>query len=92
MRRLLMTLILTGLLLVAMTAPALAINDVFVPADECSPDHSDAVGNPFEPVNPGIDLSSPPVGRPTSANNPGASTGANGQERSQAPAHCNSSP
>lgn len=75
----------------ALAGPALAINDSQVPANECAPGNSSAVGNPkhFNGTNPGIDTHSDPVGRPASANNPGQSTGAQGQANSQASTHCN---
>ena len=66
-------------------APAAAINDGRVPADECS-DNPNAVGTPGGQPNPGL-ARAEPVGPPASANNPGSSTGARGEERSQAP--CN---
>ncbi len=70
---------------------AFAINDVFVPADECVSYQSSAVGNPeyFSGVNHGIDTYSDPVGRPVSSNNPGQSTGAKGEANSEAPNYCN---
>jgi len=78
--------------LVAVAAPAYAINDPRVPANECSPDNSAAVGDPLDPGNPGINLHTPQVSPFVSGNNPGVSTGALGQLRSQAIAHCANSP
>jgi hypothetical protein len=69
----------------ALAAPAHAINDSLVPADECS-DNPNAVGTPGGGPNPGL-ANSDRVDPPASANNPGRSTGARGEERSQAP--CN---
>lgn len=69
----------------ATAAPAQAINDGRVPADECSANAS-AVGTPGGSPNPGL-ATADPVGAPASANNPGRSTGARGEEHSQAP--CN---
>ena len=69
----------------ALAAPAQAINDGRVPADECS-DNPNAVGTPGGGPNPGL-ANTDQVGPPASANNPGRSTGARGEERSQAP--CN---
>ncbi|HEV3001743.1 MAG TPA: hypothetical protein VGW75_13460 [Solirubrobacteraceae bacterium] len=69
----------------AAAAPAYGINDGRVPADECS-GNPNAVGTPGGAPNPGL-AQAEPVGPPASANNPGASTGARGEERSQAP--CN---
>ena len=69
----------------ALAAPAYAINDGRVPADECS-GNENAVGTPGGGANPGLDTAEP-VGPPASANNPGNSQGARGEERSHAP--CN---
>jgi hypothetical protein len=69
-------------------APAQAINDPTVPANECSADNSVAVGDPSEPFNPGINLHTPQVAPAVSANNPGVSTGAKGQENSNAIGTC----
>src|SRR5215216_488414 len=70
--------------LVAVAAPAHAINDPRVPANECSPDNSAAVGDPLKPGNPGINFHTPQVSPFVSGNNPGVSTGALGQANSQA--------
>ena len=69
----------------ALATPAQAINDGRVPADECS-DNPNAVGTPGGNQNPGL-ANTDQVGPPASANNPGRSTGARGEEKSQAP--CN---
>jgi hypothetical protein len=69
----------------ALAAPAYAINDGRVPADECS-GNPNAVGTPGGSPNPGL-ANAEPVDPPASANNPGKSQGARGEERSQAP--CN---
>ena len=74
--------------LVAMAAPASAINDPRVPANECSPNNSAAVGDPLHPGNPGINLHTPQVAPFVSGNNPGVSTGALGQQNSNAIGHC----
>jgi hypothetical protein len=74
--------------LVAVAAPAYAINDPRVPANECSPDNSAAVGDPLNPGNPGINLHTPQVAPFVSGNNPGVSTGALGQQNSNAIGHC----
>jgi hypothetical protein len=74
--------------LVAVAAPAYAINDPRVPANECSPDNSAAVGDPLDPGNPGINLHTPQVSPFVSGNNPGVSTGALGQQNSNAIGHC----
>src|SRR5829696_5953977 len=71
--------------LVAVAAPAYAINDPRVPANECSPDNSAAVG---DPLNPGINLHTPQVAPFVSGNNPGVSTGALGQQNSNAIGTC----
>ena len=69
----------------AVAAPAHAINDARVPADECSGNPS-AVGTPGGGPNPGL-AQAAPVGPPASANNPGVSEGAQGEAHSRAP--CN---
>ena len=75
----------SALLLGALSAPALAINDVVVPAGTCAADNSSAVGNTPDGSNPGI-ATSDQVAPPVSDNNPGqGSTGAKGEENSQAP-------
>jgi hypothetical protein len=74
--------------LVALAAPAHAINDPRVPANECSPDNSAAVGDPLSPGNPGINLHTPQVAPFVSGNNPGVSTGALGQQNSNAIGTC----
>jgi len=63
---------------VAVAAPAYAINDPRVPADECSPNNSNAVGDPLHPGNPGINFHTPQVSPFVSGHNPGVSTGALG--------------
>ena len=74
--------------LVAAAAPAYAINDPRVPANECASDHSAAVGDPLNPGNPGINLHTPQVSPFVSGNNPGVSTGALGQQNSNAIGTC----
>jgi hypothetical protein len=66
------------------TGPAFANNDPTVPADECS-GNPNAVGQPQSQggIN-ATDIGPSPVGGPASDNNPGQSTGARGQENSQA--------
>ena len=66
----------------ALPAPAYAINDSLVPADECS-GNPNAVGTPGGAPNPGL-ATADPVGPPASNDNPGRSAGARGEERSQA--------
>jgi hypothetical protein len=44
-------------------APATAINDPFVPAEDCAPDNSQAVGHPAAPV-----LAGSPAGVPGPGN------------------------
>ena len=80
--------VLAGMSLVAVAAPAYAINDPRVPANECSPNNSAAVGDPLHPGNPGINLHTPQVSPFVSGNNPGVSTGALGQQNSNAIGHC----
>ena len=72
----------------AAAAPAQAINDGRVPGNECSNENSVAVGDPLGPGNPGINFHTPQVSPPVSLNNPGQSTGAKGQERSNAIGTC----
>jgi hypothetical protein len=56
-----------------------------VPAGSCAADNSSAVGNTPDGSNPGI-ATSDQVAPPVSDNNPGqGSTGAKGEENSQAP-------
>jgi hypothetical protein len=74
--------------LFAVAAPAYAINDPRVPANECSPNNSAAVGDPLNPGNPGINFHTPQVSPFVSGNNPGVSTGALGQLNSAAIGHC----
>jgi hypothetical protein len=77
-----------GVSLVALAAPAYAINDPRVPANECSSDNSASVGDPLDPGNPGINLHTPQVSPFVSGNNPGVSTGALGQQNSNAIGSC----
>ena len=75
----------SALMLVMLSMPALAINDVLVPAGTCAADTSSAVGNTPDGSNPGI-ATTDQVAPPVSDNNPGqGSTGAKGEENSQAP-------
>jgi hypothetical protein len=77
-------------------APAQAINDPRVPASACSNENSVAVGDPLGMGNPGINFHTPQPGSssnatvspPVSLNNPGQSTGAKGQLRSEAIGNC----
>ena len=79
---------LASLLVLALSAPpALAVNDPVAPGDDCSASAT-AIGHPASGREQS-DKASPPF----SVNNPGNSTGARGQARSQALAHCqNASP
>jgi hypothetical protein len=73
-------------LVVGVGAPsALAVNDPVVPAENCAPDNAQAVGHPAIAANQTPATAANP---PFSRNNPGASTGAKGQENSQALGHC----
>jgi hypothetical protein len=75
--------------LFAVAAPAYAINDPRVPANECSPDHSASVGDPLDiGGNPGINDHTPQVSPFVSGHNPGVSTGALGQANSNALDSC----
>ena len=77
--------------MVPVVAPAYAINDPRVPANECSPDNSAAVGDPLDPGNPGINLHTPQLSPFVSGNNPGVSTGALGQQNSNDIGRCSNS-
>ena len=66
--------------------PALAIGDGKVPADNCS-GNVNAVGTPEGDPNPGL-VQTDQVGPPASGNNPGVSTGAEGQEMSEEGLNC----
>ena len=72
----------SALLVGVVSSPALAVNDVFVPGDECS-ESTQAVGHPAfvhqqpEGANP-----------PFSLNNPGQSTGAKASLHQQGTANC----
>jgi len=74
----------SALMLGVVSGPALAINDALVPAGHCAKSSS-AVGTPQGEPNPGL-ATTDKVGPPASNNNPGqGSTGAKGEENSQAP-------
>jgi hypothetical protein len=64
-------------------APAYAVNDVFVPGDNCAPDNAQAVGHPAAQHE-----QSPTASPPFSENNPGSSTGAKAGENQQATGNC----
>jgi hypothetical protein len=73
-------------LVLMLSAPsALAVNDPLVPAENCAPDNAQAVGHPALTNNETPATAANP---PFSRNNPGESTGAQGQVNSQATAHC----
>jgi hypothetical protein len=83
-KRLVATTLMSALVLGMVSGPALAINDALVPAGHCA-NSSSAVGTPQGGPNPGLDTTDK-VGPPASDNNPGhGSTGAKGEENSQAP-------
>ncbi len=84
MRRVFAVLALTGLLLALTAAPALAINDARVPAENCAPDNAQAVGHPAADNLQQTGQVSPPA----SANNPGVSTGTKGEEQPSAIGNC----
>lgn len=79
--------LLAALLGALVAAPAQAVNDPFVPGDntQCAADNSQAVGHPSFANNQTPPTAANPL---FSANNPGQSTGAQGQANSQAAAHC----
>ena len=87
-RKLMVGGLLAGCVSLFAVAPAYAINDPRVPANECASDHSAAVGDPLNPGNPGINLHTPQVAPFVSGNNPGVSTGALGQQNSNAIGTC----
>lgn len=73
-------------LFAALSAPsALAVNDPLVPAEDCAPDNAQAVGHPAFANNQTPSTAANP---PFSTNNPGASTGADGQANAEATANC----
>lgn len=73
-------------LVFTVSAPsALAVNDPLVPAENCAPDNAEAVGHPAATNN---ETPSTAANPPFSRNNPGESTGAEGQANSQATANC----
>lgn len=76
--------LLSALMLGAISGPALAINDALVPAEDCAPANSEAVGHPAASALVQTGQVSPPASR----ENPGVSTGARGQQLSQAPENC----
>ena len=67
----------------AIPASAGAVNDPFAPAEDCAPDNAQAIGHPAN-----VNEQAGPASAPFSANNPGQSTGAQGQANSQAPENC----
>jgi hypothetical protein len=73
----------SALLVGVVSSPVLAVNDPFVPGDECSAENSQAVGHPAF-FNQQPQGANPPF----SANNPGESSGAKALENSRATAHC----
>ena len=84
LKRLVAASLMSALMLGVVSSPALAINDALVPAGHCA-QSSSAVGTPQGGPNPGL-ATTDKVGPPASDNNPGqGSTGAKGEENSQAP-------
>ena len=71
-----------ALMVGALSALALTIDDARVPADEC-PGNRNTVGKPRGAPIPGL-VQSDPVGPSDSANIPGASDGTRGEAHSQA--------
>jgi hypothetical protein len=72
-------------LLAGFAGPASAVNDPFVPAEDCAPANAQAVGHPAVANQADNPQGANP---PFSSNNPGASTGARGSAHSQAVTHC----
>jgi hypothetical protein len=84
MRRVLLLVMLVPMVVLWLGVPAIAVNDPAVPGDDCSASET-AVGHPaFAKQADNPQGANPPF----SSNNPGQSTGARGQERSQAVEHC----
>ncbi len=87
MRKLMLVAIVGGYLLVGAALPALANNDPKSPGDDCS-GNPNAIGQPPDPFGATnatdiVDIIRGvpnPVDGPASANNPGVSTGAMGQQ------------
>ena len=77
--------LLSATLLALSAGSASGVNDRLVPADDSAPAHAEAVGHPAAANNQTPATAANP---PFSRNNPGVSTGARGQERSQATEHC----
>ena len=78
--------VVVAVLVLTFSAPsALAVNDPLVPAENCAPANAEAVGHPALTNNQTPTTAANP---PFSRNNPGESTGAQGQANSQATAHC----
>lgn len=79
LRRMVAVAFTSALLVGAVSSPVFAVNDKFVPGDECS-ESSVAVGHPA-----GAHEQSEQVEPPFSDDNPGQSTGAKGSANEQAP-------
>jgi hypothetical protein len=82
MKHLVLLTALLAVLAALLTGTAAAVNDPFVPGDECSAGTT-AVGHPAI-TNEQSDQASPPF----SVNNPGVSTGAKAGANQQATGHC----
>ena len=82
-KRLVAAVFVSALLVGTVSFPALAVNDVFVPGEECAPPNSQAVGHPAF-VHQQPQGANPPF----SLNNPGESTGARAEAHSKAEGHC----
>ncbi len=86
-KRLLAAACTSALLVGVLGSPALAVNDPFVPGEECAPDNSEAVGHPASAHE-----QSPVADAPFSLNNPAGPGGARAEEPSQGEAHCQNAP
>jgi hypothetical protein len=84
MRRLLVLLLLVPAMVLSLGASASAVNDPVVPGEDCAASET-PVGHPANANQADNPQGANP---PFSSNNPGQSTGARGQERSQAVDHC----
>jgi hypothetical protein len=69
----------SALLVGAVSSPVFAVNDKFVPAEDCAPPNSEAVGHPAAAKE-----QSPKASAPFSDENPGESSGAKAVDKEQA--------
>ncbi len=79
-RKVLATAVTSTLILGAISAPALAINHAVIPADQCSGNPASGGAAAASNFVDKTDQTGGPVGLPVSRDNPGASTGAEGNK------------